>query len=387
MRGLVFVLALAVTSEAFKHRVPLIKGKSIREAMREKGVFLPYVNAALKYQPPAVLAASGATAESLYYDAFYYGALSIGSPPQSFMVLFDTGSANLWVDSVYCNDKACNTHKKFDPKRSSTYTSSNGRFSMWYGAGDMDGIYGYDTVTLGSIVVPQQEVGLSVTEPGDNFVVAKFDGILGLAYPSDAGDQRPLMDTMMQEGLIQYNCVAFYLSRSDRAGSEVSFGEVDYSKFRGQLTWTPVTRQKWWQISVQSFKINNQPSSWCSQGCETMVDTGNPAIFMPNSVHQYTMNLLKVQPTQDGYMVDCSQINSLPTLTFTIGGVDFPVPPSAYVETTYRGGSPSCSVALYPTQPSAAHDLPLWILGDVFLQEYYSVFDRTYNRVGFAPAV
>lgn len=63
-------------------------------------------------------------------------------------------------------------------------------------------------------MIRNQEIGLSTDEPGDNFVVAKFDGILGLAYPSiSAGGETPVMDNMMSQNLLNTNLFTFYLSR------------------------------------------------------------------------------------------------------------------------------------------------------------------------------
>ncbi|XP_070763026.1 gastricsin-like [Enoplosus armatus] len=384
MKCLVAVLVCVVLAEGIV-KIPLRKHKSMREALREKGIELPYQDPALKYQPYEFSSVNMYI--NNYADTTYYGAISIGTPPQSFQVLFDTGSANLWVDSVYCNTQACNTHRKFNPQQSSTYSAKGQSFYLPYGAGSLSGIFGYDTVNVGGIVIPNQEIGLSTNEPGQNFVVAQFDGILGLSYPTiSAGGETPVMDNMISQNLLNANIFSFYLSRykGGQQGSVLSFGGVDNNLYQGQIYWTPVTSETYWQIGVQGFEINGQETGWCSQGCQSIVDTGTSTLTAPSQLLGDIMQAIGAQQNQYGmYMVDCSQVNNLPTLSFVISGVALPLPPSAYID---QNGYQFCSVGIAPTYLPSRNGQPLWIFGDVFLREYYSIYDRTNNRVGFAVA-
>ncbi|XP_073522905.1 gastricsin-like [Phyllobates terribilis] len=365
-------------------RVPLKRYKSARETMREKGILESYMKThkrdpALKYFNQNVDFA--VAYEPMYMDTYYYGQISIGTPAQNFLVLFDTGSSNLWVPSASCQSEACGNHNVFNPSQSSTYTSNGQQFTMSYGSGSVSGVFGYDTVSVQGLTISNQEFGLTYSESGSSFYYSKFDGIFGMAYPAmSAGGATTAMQGMLQQNLLNYPIFSVYMSSQS---GEVIFGGVDNSLYSGQIAWAPVTQQVYWQIGIDEFAINGQATGWCSDGCQAIVDTGTSPLTIPQQYMGTLLQNLGAEQGQNGqFLVDCNNVENLPSISFTINGNQFSIPPSGYIS-QYNG---YCSVDVEETYLPSQNGQPLWILGDVFLRQFYSVYDMSNNRVGFAQA-
>merc|ERR1719436_1879448 len=175
---------------------------------------------------------------------------------------------------------------------------------------------------------------------------------------------------------------AFYLEKSGSTGGELCLGGADTTKYTGDFTYTAITNKGYWEFSVAAVTIGG--ASFAST-TKAIADTGTSLLAIPTSV--FTSLLTKfpagvVKPLLHGeYTVDCSRASTMPTISFNIGGKEFALEGSEYVLSV----SGQCLLGFIGLDVPPPRG-PLWILGDVFLRKYYTVFDYGKTQIGFATA-
>ncbi|XP_056168330.1 cyprosin-like isoform X1 [Syzygium oleosum] len=432
-----------------------------------------------------------------HLDAQYFGEIGIGSPPQNFSVIFDTGSSNLWIPSSNCFffSIACFLHHRYNSSQSSTYSPNGKRCKIPYGSGFIWGHFSEDVVRVGKLHVKNQ-VGVFIeaaTEWSLPLASAKFDGILGLGFREiSAANTLPIWYNMVQQGLVSQKVFSFWLNRGSESnkGGEIVFGGVDPKHFKGNHTYVQVTQRGYWQIPLGDFLIGNQSTGVCSGGCAAIVDSGTSFVAGPTAilaeihkaigakglvsmeckqvVSEYgdqmwellisgleprkvcsriglcshndswpSSKIIKevVQSESAGeskvgedffcsacetaalwihtkllqnntkertfeYMdklcerlpnlirqvaVNCDSIPTMPPVSFVIGNRSFELNPKQYIMKVHRGHSAICVSGFVPLEVPPPQG-PLWVLGEIFMEAYHTVFDFGNLRIGFADA-
>jgi cathepsin D len=324
-------------------------------------------------------------------DAQYYGPVSLGTPPQDFMLVFDTGSSNLWVPSIKCpfTNIACLLHKKYNAANSNTYKKNGTTFKIQYGSGAVAGELSTDVTSIAGVTVKDQTFAEITQEDGLAFIAAKFDGILGLGYPQiSVLGVPPVFDNMVAQKLVQDAVFAFYLTRNDSVatGSEVVFGGIDKNHYKGDITYVPVSRKGYWQFNMSTISIGGTDGVGCTGGCQAIADTGTSLLAGPSGEVKKINEMIGAAPFINGeYMVNCNLLDSMPDVAFKINGRVFTLKPRDYVLQVSQGGMAICLSGFIGLDVPAPMG-PLWILGDVFIGRYYTIFDRANDRLGFADA-
>jgi len=328
-----------------------------------------------------------------YANAQYFSEIEIGTPPQRFTVVMDTGSSNLWVPSAKCTSIACLFHSKYDHSASTTYEAIGDPFSIHYGSGSVEGIISNDTVTFGDMTIENQSFGETTKEPSISFIFGKFDGIFGLGYDTIAVNELvPPFYQLIAQNLIQKPIFSVWLGdiNKGKEGGEIVFGGIDPSHYQGKLTWAPVVRKGYWEVGLGDIDFGGE--SYGREGMSAAIDTGTSLIVTSEEIAEEINESMGATKSLTGqYTIDCSALEGLPDLTFTFAGTQYPLSPADY--TLRVKGSPFTGGSGGDTCISAIQGIKLpdklkglWIVGDAFLRRYYTVYDLGNNRVGFAKA-
>lgn len=241
-----------------------------------------------------------------YRDAQFFGEISIGTPPQKFKVVFDTGSSNTWVPSSRCFlSIACWTHPTYDSSKSSTYWRDGRFFAIRYGTGQLSGVLSIDDLNIGDIKVKMQTFAEAYFEPSVAFIFGRFDGIMGLGFPEIAVSHVvPPFQHMIQQHLIDEPVFSFYMKKLHKTegddGGELIFGGADQNHYVGEHVWAEVTTRGFWQIKVDRVSLPGGESI-CDDGCEMMADTGTTLIIGPVDQVNKINRILGRAAEENGY--------------------------------------------------------------------------------------
>lgn len=134
-------------------------------------------------------------------------------------------------------------------------------------------------------------------------------------------------------------------------------------------------------MDTVSVRIGKKLTTACEEGCQAIADSGTSVIHGPYKEVNKIFEAIGIEKTyfwstRQIKEIECSRVELLPNIVFTIEGRQFPLKPSAY---TVKDNN-QCFVAIIGSSD------PFWILGDTFMGEFYTVFDATNNQVGFAVA-
>ncbi|KAI9280413.1 aspartic peptidase domain-containing protein [Sporodiniella umbellata] len=350
----------------------------------------------------------------------YLVKIEIGTPPQSFLVSLDTGSADTWIPSTRCPKRIC-TLNRYDSRKSTTFSASRTSFSINYAQGRVSALYGKDKMRIGSMEVQQQTFGLA-SSVGDHIIAptrnnVTSNGILGLAFPglaASSGSEQaydPLPFHLLSQ--LPEPVFSIYLGPMRSLGwfGELSLGASNPERYRGDLVYMPVQTNlhsgtnkqvyTYWSVGLEAINViqNNQNRSVeLEEGGpmsvqNTMLDTGTTFSYLSKATALSLIQQLfdtdsLTQDLATGlYLVDCSYRKSGISIEWVFEGeegasIRWLMNIQDLIVRSSTGGN-QCGFTI--THTDIKNDN--FILGANVLRYAYWVFDMKQKRVGLAPAI
>ncbi|KAI8993951.1 aspartic peptidase domain-containing protein [Trametes punicea] len=270
-------------------------------------------------------------------DSSYIGTVSIGTPAQTFKVVLDTGSSDLWVASTNCF--SCGQTPPFDPDKSSTIQTIDSQsgnaetINIRYGSGQVAGLLAQDTVSMAGFTVNPQPFVL-VEQMTSGLLDGDVSGIMGLAFQALASTEAvPFWQTLVNNGQFSSSEFSFWLARhlddvnppDEQPGGVMTLGGTNSTLFTGD-------------IEFVSLAVSNPPAFWMlelSGGCRSSTtDAGTD-----------TRHLLYAYSLYSGVTVQGKSV-SVPTGDAALSAID--------TGTTLIGGPSDAVQAIYQAIPGSS---------------------------------
>ncbi len=325
-----------------------------------------------------------------YKNTQFIGIISIGYPKQSIPVIFDTGSGSLWVTSSLCNSSPCKKQISYDRNKSKNFHRIGIDLEVTFGTAQISGQINQDTFYLTDLEIPNQKFGEILEEKGDAFNQGNFSGILGLGYPAMSSDNvNPVFDSIMNMKLLKKNIMAFYYSYNQDTDGEITFGQINRDRYEGELRYYKVIDRYYWSIQMDDILYDGVSLGYCKNGpCKAILDSGTTLVTGPTGQIRDLLSKLPLEKNCDNY-------DKTRKLTFVLSGDKYDLDLEDYVIKSQTKSSSSsvivspnqftCSALIMPLDVPEPHG-PAWVFGNIFMEKFYSVYDRDFNRIGLAKA-
>merc|ERR1711988_163874 len=316
----------------------------------------------------------------------YFGQVAVGTPPQYFKVVFDTGSGILWVPSHLCTGEACKDHTRLVEDTDESLKVDRGYVNIKYGTGRMRGRRATDIVKAAGVGVEKQDFLLSTDEDGLVFRNGRFDGVMGLGKTDLAGilsrgeEGRgvPFYINAVNSKTLAEPKFSIFVSKHMGKPGAVVLGGVNPKLYSGPIFTHKGHSTSYWMVAMGHMKVGGVHVP--TNDARGIVDSGTSLLVGPPEIIENVLPHVRVNS-------DCSNMDELETLEINMPTnegrmVTYKLTPQDYV--MKRMGRCKTGIAIMKIQLRMSN--PIIILGDTFLRKYYSVFDHEKNEVGFAEA-
>eukprot|EP00928_Gymnodinium_smaydae_P073737 TRINITY_DN56881_c0_g1_i1.p1 TRINITY_DN56881_c0_g1~~TRINITY_DN56881_c0_g1_i1.p1 ORF type:complete len:469 (+),score=107.27 TRINITY_DN56881_c0_g1_i1:79-1407(+) len=389
---------------------------------------LPQVSMKKQYVP---VKKNGAT---IAYKTSYFGEISVGTPAQTFTVVFDTGSGHLILPSDRCASATCAKHRRYRRSASSTAQDvmhdgtpisadavTRDQVGITFGTGRVVGEFAEDIACIGDDVrsCTQLRIVLAKDMSEEPFGLFDFDGVLGLGLEAlTLNKSFSFFGTLSQQNPEMLPMFSVYLARNDRdrAGSFITFGGYEEQRAASAVAWSPVvmTNFGYWQVQIKRVRIGDYVLPYCAEGdCRAILDTGTSLLGVPKlAVQDMHSQLTRVLPEDLAARsdTDCRQVpgpvmhfDLEDGITVSLNPEDYSRPAPQILKAKDGSGAGAAAAAGQvqappPEQKRACRSvlLPIdlkppvgpkaFIWGEPLLRRYYTMYDWGAKRVGFALA-